>query len=326
MSDAGTNGRSPRSAIRGDVALLFVVHADRGSSDRARPRGARWRDRARCGCTGPAPDDEPAWTDRRREFHGTGKTRTLQVIAEQLSAAGVAVFAADVKGDVSGIAVPGSDDGPARKRAQEFGIEPELPGFPVEYLSLGGIGPGVPVRATVSDSDPSAAPKVLGSNQTQERDLTLVFHFQPEGAPAPRSLDLRALLTFLDSDAGKDELRGIGGLSSRDRGSSPPFARRTRGGRRKRFLRRAAARHRRPRADGTGRPPGSSRVSSFRRCRTARGCGRRFSCGSSPSSLSSFPRSEPRQAAHRVLPRRGAPTCSTTRARRSSSRSRRPCG
>ena len=47
---------------------------------------------------------------------GTGKTRSLQVIAEQLSAAGVAVFAADVKGDVSGLAVPGSDDGPAKKR------------------------------------------------------------------------------------------------------------------------------------------------------------------------------------------------------------------
>src|SRR5262249_38634217 len=51
---------------------------------------------------------------------GTGKTRTLQVIAEQLSAAGVSVFAADVKGDVSGMALPGSDDGPAKKRATEL--------------------------------------------------------------------------------------------------------------------------------------------------------------------------------------------------------------
>jgi len=62
---------------------------------------------------------------------GTGKTRTLQVIAEQLSAAGVAVFAADVKGDVSGIAVPGSDDGPTKKRAREreLGIEWAPTGF-----------------------------------------------------------------------------------------------------------------------------------------------------------------------------------------------------
>jgi len=145
---------------------------------------------------------------------GTGKTRTLQVIAEQLSAAGVSVFAADVKGDVSGIAVPGSDDGPARKRARQLGIEWSPAGFPVEYLSLGGIGPGVPVRATVSDFGPLLLAKVLGSNQTQEQSLSLVFHYaDSKGLPLLDLSDLRALLTFLDSDAGKDELRGIGGLS-----------------------------------------------------------------------------------------------------------------
>jgi hypothetical protein len=85
---------------------------------------------------------------------GTGKTRTLQVIAEQLSAAGVPVFAADVKGDLSGLSTPGETGGPAEKRAQELGITFSPTGFPVEYLSLGGIGPGVPVRATVSDFGP----------------------------------------------------------------------------------------------------------------------------------------------------------------------------
>ncbi len=145
---------------------------------------------------------------------GTGKTRTLQVIAEQLSVAGVAVFAADVKGDVSGIALPGSDDGPAKKRARELGIEWVPAGYPVEYLSLGGIGPGVPVRATVSDFGPLLLAKVLGSNQTQEQSLSLVFHYaDAKGLPLLDLSDLRALLTFLDSDAGKVELRGIGGLS-----------------------------------------------------------------------------------------------------------------
>jgi DNA helicase HerA-like ATPase len=145
---------------------------------------------------------------------GTGKTRSLQVIAEQLSAAGVAVFAADVKGDLSGLAVPGSDDGPAKKRANELGIEWTPAGFPVEYLSLGGIGPGVPVRATVSDFGPLLLAKVLGSNQTQEQSLALVFHYaDSKGLPLLDLSDLRALLTYLDSDAGKDELRGIGGLS-----------------------------------------------------------------------------------------------------------------
>ncbi len=139
---------------------------------------------------------------------GTGKTRTLQVIAEQLSAAGVAVFAADVKGDVSGIALPGSDDGPAKKRAGELGIEWAPAGYPVEYLSLGGIGPGVPVRATVSDFGPLLLAKVLGSNQTQEQSLTLVFHYADQkGLPLLDLSDLRALLTFLDSDAGRGGAR-----------------------------------------------------------------------------------------------------------------------
>ena len=145
---------------------------------------------------------------------GTGKTRTLQVIAEQLSAAGVAVFAADVKGDVSGLALPGSDDGPAKKRARELGIEWAPAGFPVEYLSLGGIGPGVPVRATVSDFGPLLLAKVLGSNETQEQSLTLVFHYADQkGLPLLDLSDLRSLLTFLDSDDGRAELRGIGGVS-----------------------------------------------------------------------------------------------------------------
>jgi DNA helicase HerA-like ATPase len=146
---------------------------------------------------------------------GTGKTRTLQLIAEQLSAAGVSVFTADVKGDLSGLALPGSDDGPAKKRAAEVG-QPFTPtGFPVEFLSLGGIGPGVPVRATVSDFGPLLLAKILGSNATQEQSLTLVFHYADEkGLPLLDLSDLRALLTFLDSDAGREELRGIGGVST----------------------------------------------------------------------------------------------------------------
>jgi len=108
---------------------------------------------------------------------GTGKTITLQTIAEQLSAAGVAVFAADVKGDLSGLAAPGVAGGPAEKRMTELGLAFEPTGFPVEYLSLGGIGPGVPVRATVSDFGPQLLGKILESNETQEQSLELVFHY-----------------------------------------------------------------------------------------------------------------------------------------------------
>jgi DNA helicase HerA-like ATPase len=145
---------------------------------------------------------------------GTGKTRTLQLIAEQLSTAGVPVFAADVKGDLSGLSTPGDAGGPAGKRASELGIPYKPMGYPVEYLALGGIGPGVPVRATVSDFGPQLLAKVLDSNETQEQSLGLVFHYADQkGLPLLDLSDLRALLTFLASDDGTNELKGIGGLA-----------------------------------------------------------------------------------------------------------------
>jgi hypothetical protein len=146
---------------------------------------------------------------------GTGKTKTLQGLAEQLSAAGVSVFAADMKGDVSGLSAPGAADGPAPKRMAELGLPYAPTRFPVEFLSLGGIGPGVPVRATVSDFGPQLMAKVLEANQTQEQSLALVFRFADEnGLPLLDLADLRALLTYLDSDAGKAALEGLGGVSS----------------------------------------------------------------------------------------------------------------
>jgi DNA helicase HerA-like ATPase len=146
---------------------------------------------------------------------GTGKTRTLQNLAEQLSAAGVAVLIADVKGDVSGVADPGDKDSAAGKRARELGIDFAPTGFPTEYLSLGGIGPGIPIRATVSDFGPQLLAKVLESNETQEQSLELVFRYADQkGLPLLDLSDLRALLTFLGSDEGKAELTGIGGLAS----------------------------------------------------------------------------------------------------------------
>ncbi len=146
---------------------------------------------------------------------GTGKTKTLQGIAEQLSRAGVAVFAADVKGDLSGLAQQGAADGPAPERMAELGLAYEPQGFPVEFYSLGGIGPGVPIRATVSDFGPQLLGKVLEANDTQEQSLALVFRFADEaGLPLLDLADLRALLTYLDSDAGKQSLKGIGGVSS----------------------------------------------------------------------------------------------------------------
>jgi DNA helicase HerA-like ATPase len=97
----------------------------------------------------------------------------------------------------------------------ELGLPFAPEAFPTQFLSLGGLGPGVPVRATVSDFGPQLLAKVLGANETQEASLTLVFHYADgKGLPLLDLADLRALLTFLDSDAGKPELEGIGGLAS----------------------------------------------------------------------------------------------------------------
>ncbi|MCW2661298.1 MAG: ATP-binding protein [Mycobacterium sp.] len=146
---------------------------------------------------------------------GTGKTKTLQLIAEQLSAAGVAVLMADVKGDLSGLARPGEGDDKTAARAKDTGDDWEPTGFPVEFLSLGTGGVGVPVRATVASFGPVLLSKVLGLNATQESTLGLIFHWANEAnRPLVSLSDLRAVISHLTSDAGKADLKDLGGVSS----------------------------------------------------------------------------------------------------------------
>src|SRR5215207_415512 len=85
---------------------------------------------------------------------GTGKTKSLQLLAEQLSRAGIPVLVADVKGDVSGLAAAAAPGGPGESRMADLGLPFAPEAFPVEFLSLGGLGPGVAIRATVSDFGP----------------------------------------------------------------------------------------------------------------------------------------------------------------------------
>jgi uncharacterized protein len=146
---------------------------------------------------------------------GTGKTKTLQLIAEQLSDAGVPVFLADIKGDVSGMAAPGLPSDRITQRAQDTATDWQARGFPVEFLDLGGRGgSGVPVRATMTSFGPVLLSKVLGLNETQESSLGLVFHYaDAAGLPLLDLKDLRAVITHLTSDEGKPELAQLGGLS-----------------------------------------------------------------------------------------------------------------
>ena len=146
---------------------------------------------------------------------GTGKTKTLQLIAEQLSDAGVPVFLADIKGDVSGMAAKGESSDRITARAKDTGADWTAKAFPSEFLALGGLGDGVPVRATMTSFGPVLLSKVLGLNDTQESSLGLVFHFADKaGLPLLDLKDLRAVINHLVSDEGKGDLKELGGLSS----------------------------------------------------------------------------------------------------------------
>src|SRR6516165_638143 len=146
---------------------------------------------------------------------GTGKTKTLQLIAEQLSAAGVPVLMADVKGDLSGLSKPGEANEKTAARAKDTGDDWTGTGFPVEFLSLGTGGVGVPVRATVASFGPVLLSKVLGLNATQESTLGLIFHWAKENNRRLVTLsDLRSLISHLTSDEGKADLKDLGGVSS----------------------------------------------------------------------------------------------------------------
>ncbi len=146
---------------------------------------------------------------------GTGKTKTLQLLAEQLSTAGVPVFAADIKGDLSGLATPGEGGEKITARAASVGQTWTATGFPVEYYALGGQGTGIPLRVTMSAFGPVLLSKVLGLNDTQESSLGLVFHYADQaGLPLLDLADLRAVVGHLTSEEGKPELKALGGLSA----------------------------------------------------------------------------------------------------------------
>jgi uncharacterized protein len=145
---------------------------------------------------------------------GTGKTKTLQLLAGQLSMAGVPVFVADVKGDVTGIAAPGDATNPKvvdRCKSLDWTFQPS--GHPVELLSLSG-ALGTPVRASVHSFGPLLLGKVLDLNETQTSVLALVFKYcDDNNLPLLDLADLATTLKYLSSDEGKPILEDYGGMS-----------------------------------------------------------------------------------------------------------------
>ncbi len=143
---------------------------------------------------------------------GTGKTRTLQLLAEELSAAGTAVFLADVKGDLSGLAVPGVSNAKIEERAKRIGVPFHAAGSPVEFYSLTGRF-GLPIRASVSSFGPLLLARALDLNDTQQSVLALVFKFCDDRKLLLLDLaDLREVLRWMTAE-GEHEVAEVGGIS-----------------------------------------------------------------------------------------------------------------
>ena len=134
---------------------------------------------------------------------GTGKTVTLQVMAESFSQAGVPCFMADMKGDLSGISQVGKMSGFIEKRLPEFGIEnPEFQACPVRFYDVYA-EQGHPMRATISQMGPQLLSRLLGLNETQDGVLNIVFRIADERGLLILDLkDLRSMLDYVAKNAG----------------------------------------------------------------------------------------------------------------------------
>jgi uncharacterized protein len=131
---------------------------------------------------------------------GTGKTVTLQTLAEGLSNEGVSVFAADIKGDLSGLGAPGRGEPHFVKRMEEMGLKYQADDFPVVFWDLFG-EQGHPIRATVAEMGPLLLSRLLELNATQEGALNIIFRYADDNGLALLDLkDLRAMLAEIGQD------------------------------------------------------------------------------------------------------------------------------
>lgn len=145
---------------------------------------------------------------------GTGKTRTLQLLAEQLSDAGVPVFMLDVKGDLSGLSKPGTTNAKLLERAEQLQKPFSPSGFPVEIYSLSG-KLGSQMRATVLEFGPTLLSKVLDLNDTQSGVMSVIFKYADDNKmPIIDLNDLKKLVSYLSEGTGAAEIKGSYGSIS----------------------------------------------------------------------------------------------------------------
>lgn len=145
---------------------------------------------------------------------GTGKTRTLQLLSEQLSDAGVPVFMLDVKGDLSGLNQPGPINPKIEERAGQLGKPFHPSGFPVEIFSLSG-KLGAQMRATVLEFGPTLLSKILDLNDTQAGVLAVIFKYADDSKlPIIDLNDLKKLVSYLAEGQGAEEIKSSYGKIS----------------------------------------------------------------------------------------------------------------
>ncbi len=151
---------------------------------------------------------------------GTGKTRTLQLIAEQLSDAGVPVFMLDVKGDLSGMNQPGPTNEKLEERAAALGKPFSPAGFPVELYSLSG-KLGAQMRATVLEFGPIMLSRILGLNETQTGVMAVIFKYADDNKLQLLDLnDLKKVISYLSDGAGAAEIKeSYGSISTSTSGT-----------------------------------------------------------------------------------------------------------
>jgi uncharacterized protein len=151
---------------------------------------------------------------------GSGKTRTLQLMAEQLSAAGVPVFMPDMKGDLSGMAKEGAVNDKINERTAALGINYSPSGFPVELYSLSG-KLGAQMRATVTEFGPVLLSKILELNEVQSGVLSVIFKYADDkNLPIVDFSDLKKVLNYLSEGAGAQEIKAdYGKISSTTAGT-----------------------------------------------------------------------------------------------------------
>jgi hypothetical protein len=150
---------------------------------------------------------------------GTGKTKSLQLIAEDLSNAGVPVLVMDIKGDLSGLGAPGNTNPIVEKREKLIGMKWEGKGFPIEFLSISD-EPGAKMKATVSEYGPVLLSKILGLNDNQSGVLSMIFKYcDDRNLPLLDFKDLKSVIKYVQDEGKEDFKKEYGYIQSASAGA-----------------------------------------------------------------------------------------------------------